>query len=95
MTSVVEYMTLAALAVLCLALRWAGLLMPSNRGSPRTQRLINGVPAPLLAALIASSAMAQGTGAAIAVVAAVGLMIVLRNEILAAAAAVLFAVLLV
>ena len=77
--------TLLALAVLCLAVRWTGFLAASaDRIPPKLRRFIEGVPAPLLAALVASSAAAEGSGAMIAVGAAVLLMIVVRNEIIAA-----------
>jgi uncharacterized membrane protein len=95
MNDPVAMATLLALALLCLAVRWAGFLAASaDRIPPRLRRFIEGVPAPLLAALVASSAAAEGAGAMVAVGAAVLLMIVLRNEIIAAVGGVGLALLL-
>lgn len=91
-----ELVVLAALAALCLAVRWAGFLLASaDRIPAKARRFIEGLPAPLLAALVASSAASDSTGAAIAVVAAVLLMVLLRNEIVAAVGGVALAFLLV
>ena len=91
-----ELAALAALAVLCLAVRWAGFLAASSDLiSPALRKFIERIPAPLLAALVASSAAAEGLGAMIAVITAVLLMVLVRNEIVAAIGGVALAFLVV
>jgi uncharacterized membrane protein len=86
---------LLALIGLCLGVRWAGFLAASRTGlPPKLERLISSIPAPLLAALVASSAASQGMSAIIAVAAALLLMVVMGNEIVAAAVGVGLALLL-
>ena len=76
---------LLALAVLCLAVRWAGFLAASRTQlPPMLERMVASVPVPLLASLVASSAVQAGAAAMIAVVVAISLVLVIRNEILAA-----------
>jgi uncharacterized membrane protein len=77
---------LLALVALCLGVRWAGFLAASRAGlPPKLERLISSIPAPLLAALVASSAVSQGLSAVVAVTAALLLMVAVGNEIVAAA----------
>ncbi|HEY0626603.1 MAG TPA: AzlD domain-containing protein [Allosphingosinicella sp.] len=80
-----DLLALLALAALCLAVRWTGFLAASAGRIPKeAQRFIGAVPASLIAALVVSSAAQSGAGGFLAVGAALLLMFVLKNELLAA-----------
>ena len=88
-TSATDLLMLLALAFLCLGVRWAGFIAAArSQLPPKLRRLIESVPAPLLAALLASSAVHEGAAGVVAVAIAIPLMILMRNEIVAAAAGV-------
>lgn len=76
---------LVALAALCLALRWAGFLAARSERAPSAfGRFLAALPPSLLAALVASSAASNGASAMVAVGSALGLYLLVRNELVAA-----------